>query len=55
LPEQVAAFLDLYGWNQVEQLGALEFTARYVAPSTRTLPVSDLERSVLAVKTGSAR
>jgi methyltransferase (TIGR00027 family) len=49
-PERVAPFLAEYGWNEVEQAGAEEYTTRYVAPSGRTLPISELERSVYAEK-----
>jgi methyltransferase (TIGR00027 family) len=53
MPEQITDFLALYGWDEIEQMGEQEFTARYVDPTTRTLPVSEIERSVLAVKTAS--
>jgi O-methyltransferase involved in polyketide biosynthesis len=46
----VAAFLDEYGWQEIEQLGSAEFTARYLTPSGRTMPVSEIERVVYAVK-----
>jgi methyltransferase (TIGR00027 family) len=49
-PERVAPFLAEYGWNEVEQAGAEEYTRRYVAPSGRALPISELERSVYAEK-----
>jgi O-methyltransferase involved in polyketide biosynthesis len=49
-PEQVGAFLSEYGWREVEQLGSAEFTARYVRPSGRAMPVSEMERTVYAVK-----
>lgn len=49
-PQQVPAFLREYGWEEIEQLGSAEFTARYVAPSGRALPVSEIERVVSAVK-----
>jgi len=50
VPEQVAAFLSEYGWREAEQLGSAEFAARYVTPSGRTMPVSEIERVVSAVK-----
>ena len=50
LPEEVAGFVATYGWAEVEQLGPGEFTERYVAPSGRSLPVSELERTVRCVK-----
>jgi methyltransferase (TIGR00027 family) len=49
-PEHVPAFLEAYGWNEIEQVGAQECTARYVVPSGRILPISELERSVYAEK-----
>lgn len=49
-PERVHAFLQTYGWRQVEQMGGREFAARYMRPAGRTLPVSEVERSVYAVK-----
>lgn len=49
-PKQVGAFLDEYGWREVEQLGSAEFHARYVAPTGRAMPVSEIERAVSAVK-----
>ena len=50
LPGEVAGFVTPYGWAEVEQLGPEEFTERYVAPSGRSLPVSELERTVRCVK-----
>jgi methyltransferase (TIGR00027 family) len=49
-PEQVAAFLDAYGWREMEQMGGQDFAARYVRPSGREMPVSEVERSVYAEK-----
>jgi len=50
MPEQVAAFLEAYGWRELEQMGSQEFVARYIRPSGRELPVSEVERSVYAEK-----
>jgi methyltransferase (TIGR00027 family) len=50
VPEQVAAFLDAYGWREVEQMGGQDFAARYIRPSGHEMPVSELERSVYAEK-----
>ncbi|MFI5593161.1 SAM-dependent methyltransferase [Amycolatopsis sp. NPDC051758] len=47
-PDEVGAFLAEYGWHAVEQCGPAEFTDRYVRPSGRELPVSEVERSVYA-------
>ncbi len=49
-PDQVAPFLSEYGWREVEQLGGSEFQKRYIAPTGRVLPVSEIERSVCAEK-----
>ena len=49
-PDQVAAFLGHYTWRELEQMGSREFVERYVQPSGRDLPVSELERSVYADK-----
>jgi methyltransferase (TIGR00027 family) len=50
VPERVPEFLAGYGWNVVEDVGPREFTARYLEPGGRTLPVSEVERSVCAEK-----
>ncbi|CAN5795642.1 hypothetical protein BH10CHL1_BH10CHL1_16170 [soil metagenome] len=50
VPEQVAAFLEAYGWQEREQMGSQEYTVRYIRPSGRELPVSEMERSVYAEK-----
>ncbi|WP_033288092.1 SAM-dependent methyltransferase [Amycolatopsis jejuensis] len=50
LPEQVGGFLTPYGWTEVEQAGPREFTARYLQPAGRVMPVSEIERCVHAVK-----
>jgi methyltransferase (TIGR00027 family) len=49
-PEQVCAFLSEYSWQEQEQLGSAEFTARYIRPCGRAMPVSGMERAVYAVK-----
>ena len=51
-PGDVAGLLAEYGWREREQLGPDEFTARYLRPAGRELPVSEIERSVLAEFTG---
>jgi methyltransferase (TIGR00027 family) len=50
IPEQVAVFLAAYGWQAVEQIGSQECIARYIRPSGRAIPVSELERSVYTEK-----
>ena len=47
-PEEVGSFLAEYGWHEAEQCGPAEFTDRYLRPSGRELPVSEVERSVHA-------
>lgn len=49
-PGQVGGFLTEYGWHELDQAGPEQFTARYLEPAGRALPVSGLERSVHAVK-----
>ena len=47
---KVAEFLDDYGWMETEQMGPQQFAHRYITPSGRALPVSEIERSVCARK-----
>jgi methyltransferase (TIGR00027 family) len=49
-PDQVDSFLAGYSWTVREQVGDKEFTARYLEPSGRELPVTDIEQSVHAEK-----
>ncbi|MFC4946260.1 SAM-dependent methyltransferase [Pseudonocardia sp. GCM10023141] len=49
-PVEVAGFLADNGWRLVEQVGAAEFAERYVLPSGRDLPVTEIERVVHAEK-----
>jgi len=49
-PDRVGGLLDEYGWAEREQVGAAEYQDRYVRPTGRALPVSELERFVLATK-----
>jgi O-methyltransferase involved in polyketide biosynthesis len=49
-PEEVGSLLAEYGWEEIEQMGAAEFHARYVKPTGRALSVSEIERSVHAEK-----
>jgi O-methyltransferase involved in polyketide biosynthesis len=48
LPEEVAAFLDGYGWRLVEQTGPDQIVRRYVQPTGRNLTASQVEWSVYA-------
>lgn len=50
MPDEVPEFLEPYGWTQIEQLGPPEFATRYVQPTGRELPVSEIERTVYCVK-----
>jgi O-methyltransferase involved in polyketide biosynthesis len=47
-PEQVAPLLSEHGWTEREQVGGPDYRARYLEPAGRALPVTDLERFVLA-------
>jgi methyltransferase (TIGR00027 family) len=49
-PDDVGGLLGEHGWTEREQADAAEFTTRYVAPTGRTMPVSELERFVSAEK-----
>lgn len=48
LPDDVAPLLAEYGWHEIEQLGPAESAERYLRPAHRDLPVTEVERSVLA-------
>ncbi|WP_434444230.1 SAM-dependent methyltransferase [Lentzea sp. E54] len=50
MPDEVAPFVEPYGWAEIEQLGPREFTARYLEPLARLQPVSEIERIVHCVK-----
>jgi methyltransferase (TIGR00027 family) len=49
-PDQVAGLLEEYGWVEREQVGAAEYQDRYLRRVGRDLPVSEIERFVLATK-----
>lgn len=49
-PQQVAALLGEYGWQELEQVGSQEYTSRYLKPSGRIIPVMEIERAVYAEK-----
>ncbi|MDT5222374.1 MAG: hypothetical protein QOF15_4479, partial [Mycobacterium sp.] len=49
-PEEVAAFLEEYGWRLVEQVGPDEVIERYVEPTGRKLKASQIEWSAFAEK-----
>jgi O-methyltransferase involved in polyketide biosynthesis len=49
-PDQVAGLLDEYGRAEREQVGATEYRDRYLRPVGRDVPVSEIERFVLATK-----
>jgi methyltransferase (TIGR00027 family) len=50
-PDEVAGFIADYGWRLVAQAGPDEFVQRYVEPTGRKLPASQLEWSAYAEKT----
>jgi methyltransferase (TIGR00027 family) len=50
-PEEVAPFLDRYGWRLAEQVGPEQIVQRYVKPTGRNLTASQVEWSVFAEKT----
>ena len=49
-PDEVAAFLQEYGWRLHEQVGPDELVARYVQPTGRELSASQIEWSAYAEK-----
>jgi methyltransferase (TIGR00027 family) len=49
-PEEVADFLDVYGWRVMEHLGYEELAERYVKPTGRNLQSMPIERIVCAKK-----
>jgi methyltransferase (TIGR00027 family) len=49
-PEEVAQFLDRYGWRLVEQAGPDQIVQRYVEPTGRNLTASQIEWSAYAEK-----
>jgi methyltransferase (TIGR00027 family) len=49
-PDEVAGFIAEYGWRLVEQAGPDDFVQRYVEPTGRKLPASQLEWSAYAEK-----
>ena len=49
-PEEVASFLHEYSWQEEEQVGSQEYTARYLKPCGRVLPVMEIERAIFAEK-----
>lgn len=50
LPEEVAPFLDEYGWRLLEQVGPDDLVERYVEPTGRKLKASQIEWSAFAEK-----
>ena len=49
-PNEVADFLDEYGWRFIEDVGYEELYERYVVPTGRNLPFMMIERVVYAEK-----
>ena len=50
-PDDVRSLLQEYDWAEREQVGSREYLARYVRPTGRDLPVSEIERFVCCEKT----
>jgi methyltransferase (TIGR00027 family) len=50
-PDEVAEFINEYGWRLVEQAGPDDFVRRYVEPTGRRLKASQLEWSACCEKT----
>ncbi|GAB2908913.1 hypothetical protein [Streptomyces heilongjiangensis] len=49
-PDDVRSLLQEYGWVEREQVGGQEYLARYIRPTGRDLPVSEIERFVYGEK-----
>ena len=49
-PNEVADFLDEYGWRFIEDVGYEELNEKYVVPTGRNLPFMTMERVVYAEK-----
>jgi len=49
-PEEVTSLLGIYGWRVIEHLGYEELAERYVAPVSRELATTPIERMVYAEK-----
>ncbi|OBK09906.1 SAM-dependent methyltransferase [Mycobacterium asiaticum] len=49
-PEEIASFLEEYGWRLIEQVGPDDLVARYVGPTGRKLSASQIEWSAYAEK-----
>jgi len=49
-PEDVAPFLEPFGWKELEQVGEAEYRQHYLIPSGRQDMVMEIERAVFAEK-----
>ena len=47
-PEEVAPFLEGYGWRVLDHVGSAEYEERYLRPNGREMPVMEIERAVYA-------
>lgn len=47
-PEQAAEFLAEYGWDLQLHAGSAEYFRRYLRPARRRIPLSEIERAVIA-------
>lgn len=52
-PHDVAAFIGEYSWRVLEQVGADEFSKRYLKPAGRMGAIAEIERAVYAEKAAS--
>ena len=50
-PHDVGDFIGAYGWKVLEDVGADEFSSRYLQPAGRNEPIIQIERTVFAEKT----
>ena len=49
-PDEIAPYLEKYGWKLIEEVGYEELNERYVKPTGRKLGVMEIERMVFAEK-----
>ena len=49
-PDEVAGFVDQYGWKLLEQTGPAYYVRNYIRPTGRDLAASDLEWAAYAGK-----
>ena len=49
-PQEVAEFIEAYGWQVLEDVTGGEFSARYLQPAGREEPMTEIEHAVYAEK-----